>query len=69
LGIQNNIHGLGSLPMERRREMTIGVERQPDGAVPEQILHDLWVRPGLQQDARGRVAEVMHADMWKSGLP
>ncbi len=67
--VENEIHCLGSLPMERRSQMAVGVERQPDGAVPEQVLHDLWVRPGLEQNARGRVAQVMNADVRKAGLP
>lgn len=55
--------------MERGREMAIGVECQPDGVVPEQVLHDLWVRPRLEQNACGRVPKVMNANVWKASLP
>ncbi len=65
---EEQIHGMGSLPMKGGGQMALGVERQPDRAMPEQILNDLWVRPCLQQNARRRMAQVVDADVRKPGL-
>lgn len=62
---QDEVHRLGRLPMERRSEVAMGVERQADRAVAEQVLHDLWMGAGLQEHTRRRMAKVMHADMRK----
>src|SRR6266702_1460199 len=48
-------------------EMTVGVERQPDRAMAEQLLDDLWVCPCLKEDARHRMAEVVDPNVRKAG--
>ncbi|SRR5712692_565010 len=49
-------------------EVAIGIQRQRDRTVPEQILDELWMGAGCQKDACGGVAEVMHADPWQASL-
>jgi len=53
--------------MKRRGEVAVGVQRQPNGAMPEQILDDLGVRSSLEEDARRRVAKVMDANVREAG--
>jgi len=53
--------------MKGRSEVAVGVECQSDGAVAEQILDDLGVRPRLEEDACRRVAKVMDANVREAG--
>ena len=53
--------------MERRRQVAVGVERQPNSAVPEQVLDNLGMRSCLEEDACRGVAKVMDADVREAG--
>jgi hypothetical protein len=53
--------------MKGRGKVAVGVQRQPNGAVSEQILDDLRVRACLEEDARRRVAKVMDANVREAG--
>ena len=44
-------------------DVTVGVEGQADGAVPEHLLHDFRVHALSQQQARGGVAEIVNTNL------
>lgn len=62
LHTQQSIHCPRGLLMKRLREMAIGIERQGDRAVAEQILDDLRVRARREQNACRGVAQIMHTN-------
>ncbi len=48
------MEAIRGFPPERRDRMTVRVERQRDGRVPEALLYDLRVDPGFKHQCRGR---------------
>ena len=55
------------LPLERRRDVAVGVERHRHLGVPQPLLHDLGVDAGGEQQARVRVAQVVEAHPREAG--
>ena len=56
------VESLDCLPMERRRDVAVGVEGHGNRAVAEKILYHLRVDAGLEEDRRSSVAQVVNTD-------
>lgn len=52
---EQNFHVVGNLGMQSRRHVAIGVERQTDRAVSEQVLNDLWMDSSRKQMGGSRI--------------
>ena len=55
------------LPVERRHDMAVRVERGRDRLVTEQLLHDLGMDAGLEHDRGRRVTEIVNPNVRQSG--
>lgn len=49
--------------MQSWGHVAVGVERQADRAMAEQVLHDLWMDAPCKQMSRSRVPQVMDPDV------
>ncbi len=67
LSDQHEVHGLGGLLMKRRGQVTVSVECQPDRAMAQQVLHELGMRTGLEQDAGRRMPQIVDAEVRQTG--
>jgi hypothetical protein len=59
-------HPIGRLPQDLRRDVAIGVHRERDLAVPEDLRHLAGRNVLSQQQAGRRVTEIMEPDRWQT---
>jgi hypothetical protein len=53
------------LGVERGPNLAVGVQRQGDRAVPEELLHSLGMHAARQEVGRCSVAKIMDPNLWK----
>ena len=66
---QHRIHGLCHLPLSLLEHVPVGIRRQRDRAVAQEILDVLEGHALRQQVRRGGVAEVMEAAVGEGSAP
>src|SRR5260370_22673130 len=65
---EQRLHVVRNLSVKCRSHMAIGVERQRDRTVAEELLNDLGMNAAIEQMGGGSVPEVVDPDSWECGL-